>query len=801
MKYLLFILGLGMSLVLAFGLSQQYGTVPPLGNFLDPHHGFWQNSFSEDQNFASEIHINNLKSKVDVVYDEHLIPHIFAENQEDLFRAQGYVTAKHRLWQMDFQTRAAAGRISEIVGPIALELDQMTRRKGLAYAAEVGLQYLKENDPTTFQLVEAYSDGVNQYIAQLDYAHLPLEYKILNYKPENWSPYRSLLLLKYMADMLVSDRDLEFTNLRNVLGSEMLDILFPDFPIENDPVIESAKTWDFEVLKIQQPKNIDYPSQNIFVNPMPQPEPGIGSNNWAVSGKKTKSGHTILANDPHLNLNAPSLWYIVQLTTPEFSVKGATLPGALGVISGFNEDIAWGVTNATRDTRDWYAIRFKDESRAEYFYDNEWRKSDLRIEEIKIKNQEAFLDSVIYTHYGPIVYDKNFRSDRQDVNFALKWTAHMPSNEQKTFILLNRGKNHEDYLEALNNFSSPAQNFVFASTTGDIAMKVQGKFPIKWEGQGKYLMDGSNSVYEWQGFIPNEQNAATLNPARGFVSSANQHPVASSYPYYVFDHSYEHYRNRRLNTELSRLNNITIEDMKGLQFDDYYLHAAEALPIMLPLVDEVLIDSKEAKKYVKLLREWDFYAKPGSEATTLFSVWWAHFYDSLWADLKVEKTPMIRPNNYHTTELLKRIDDEKLAQMLQKDMKTLINSSFEQMIKDIKDKEYNQVSLQWANHKNTSILHLVPNFKSFSKQGVYTGGGKGILNATSERSGASWRYVVEMGSTKTAFGIYPGGQSGNPGSRFYDNFIPLWAEGEYIELPLRKREATENMLFVTTLKN
>jgi penicillin G amidase len=800
MKYFLFIIGLIFSLALAFGLSRQWDTIPPLGSFLDPHHGFWQNSYSEDQKASKEYFIKGLSEEVQVVYDEHLIPHIFAQNSKDLFKAQGYITAKHRLWQMDFQTRAAAGRISEIVGPVALELDRMTRRKGLAYAAEVGLQHLKDNDQEVYQLVEAYSEGVNQYIEELRNADLPLEYKILNYKPESWSPYRSLLLLKYMADMLVGDRDLEFTNLRNALGQEMLDKLFPDFPKENDPVIEAERIWNFEAQKVEKPVDLEYPHQNIFIKTMPQPEPGTGSNNWAVSGSKTKSGHPILANDPHLNLNAPSLWYIVQLTTPEFSVKGATLPGALGVISGFNEHIAWGVTNATRDTRDWYAIQFKDETRAEYLYDRQWRKSEARIEEIKIKNQETYLDTVIYTHYGPVVYDKTFRSERQDVNFALKWTAHMPSNEQRTFLLLNKGKSHSDYIEALNHFSSPAQNFVFASTSGDIAMKVQGRFPIKWEGQGKYLMDGSDSDFEWQGFIPNEHHASTLNPERGFVSSANQHPTTQNYPYYVFDYSFEHYRNRRLNKELARLNSVTLKDMQALQFDDYYLHAAEALPSMLTLLDEKTADADFAEKYLQLLQDWDFYANPDSEATTLFHVWWDHFFDGMWDNLKNEKAPLYLPNNYQTTELLQQFAQGQVVEGLNRDIKKIINDGFDKMLTEIKEKESANISIQWAYHKNTTIAHLVPNFKSFSQQGLYTGGGKGIINATGERSGASWRYVVEMGPTKTAFGIYPGGQSGNPGSKFYDNFVPLWANGEYVELPLRTKNDTENVLFTTTLK-
>ncbi|WP_040401532.1 penicillin acylase family protein, partial [Cecembia lonarensis] len=230
MRYISFLLSLIITIGLGILLSVPIGTVPALGLLLDPHHGFWQNSYSEDALAKNKIKLKNLKDDVDVVYDEHLIPHVFAKNEEDLFRVQGYVTAQHRLWQMEFQTMAAAGRIAEIVGPVAIELDRMTRRKGLAYSAEQAVQYIKNNDQETFKLVEAYSDGVNQYIENLSRARMPLEYKILGYQPESWNVYKSLLLLKYMADMLVGDKDLEYTNMRQMIGEELMGKLFPLFP-------------------------------------------------------------------------------------------------------------------------------------------------------------------------------------------------------------------------------------------------------------------------------------------------------------------------------------------------------------------------------------------------------------------------------------------------------------------------------------------------------------------------------------------------------------------------------------------
>src|SRR5690606_35117795 len=261
----------------------------------------------------------------------------------------------------------------------------------------------------------------------------------------------------------------------------------------------------------------------------------------------------------------------------------------------------------------------------------------------------------IYTHHGPVVYDDHFRSNGQKVNFALKWTAHEGSNEQRAFLDLNRGKDHDDFIAALEYYTAPAQNFVFASTSGDIAMKVQGKFPLRWEGQGKYLMDGSNSAFDWQGSIPSEHNPATLNPVRGFVSSANQHSVDSTYPYYVFDPSFEHYRNRRLNSQLTEMEQITIEDMKALQLDNFNLHASDALPVM---IEYLMADSSQTftpreREILEELQQWDFHTSPDQLAPPMFAEWWKNFEEMIWGRWKQPGRPILLPNSYQTTQLLK----------------------------------------------------------------------------------------------------------------------------------------------------
>ena len=499
MKYLKFILSLVTTIAIFYGLNTKFGSVPAIGKFLDPAYGIWQNEQNESINGI--VHIEGLIDTITVHYDEQLIPHVFANNNLDLYKAQGYITAKHRLWQMEFQTFVAAGRLSEIVGKSALNYDRQERRRGMGFGAEQTIIKMKE-DPESMSYLEAYRDGVNSYIQQLSPKEFPIEYKLLDYAPEPWTVKKTALLLMYMTkDLAGGDSDLEFTNALRLFGKERFDLLYPDFYEVNDPVIPIGTDWSFIDTPITP-----VPQNEILLDSIAEtidkPHPNNGSNNWAISGTKSYSGKPILANDPHLGLHLPSIWFVMQLSTPENNSFGATLPGALGIISGFNNFISWGETNATRDVLDWYKIEFKDKNRTQYKYDSTWKNTSVRIEEINIKNEKTFIDSVIYTHHGPVTNDKNFKGDNEKNGYAMKWIGHIGGNNQRTFLDLNKSKNYDDYLNALKHYTAPAQNFVFASTEGDIAMWIQGQFPNKWKGQGKFLMDGSNPANDWQSFIP-----------------------------------------------------------------------------------------------------------------------------------------------------------------------------------------------------------------------------------------------------------------------------------------------------------
>ncbi|WP_370102526.1 penicillin acylase family protein [Xanthomarina gelatinilytica] len=749
------------------------------------------------------IKIEGLIDKVTVHYDEHLVPHLFAQNNMDLYKAQGYITAKHRLWQMEFQTHASAGRLSEILGEKALDYDRMQRRKGMGFGAENALKKMQKEDPEIIDFIEAYSEGVNSYIASLNPKDYPVEYKLLGYKPEPWSIDKTSYLLMYMIDMLCGrESDLEYTNALRLLGKDRFDLLYPDFFDVNDPIIPKETDWSYIDTAITEIPLSELPQDSI-AETMDKPHPNNGSNNWAVSGNKSYSGNPILANDPHLGLNLPSIWFVMQLATPEHNAYGATLPGALGVVSGFNTDIAWGETNATRDVRDWYKIEFKDNRRTQYKYDNTWKNTTVRVEEIKIKGKETYLDSVIYTHHGPVSYDHTFKGNGQKEGYAMKWIGHIGGNNQRTLIDLNAAKNYDDYLKALQHWVAPAQNFVFASTSGDIALWIQGAFANKWKGQGKFLMDGSNPEHDWQSFIPSNNNAFTKNPERGFVSSANQHPVDASYPFYVFNDGYETYRNRVINDFFNSKETFTIQDFKDLQNNNYNLKASELLPYMFKTMDTSSLTQEELE-ILNIIKAWDFNSDIDKIAPSIWDLWWKKLYPLTWDEFDLDNTAFIDPYTYQTIYMLKNHPEDDFMDIVEtpekETAKDLFLITFKETAKELTEWKKEHGDYNWQAYKATFVGHLLQGLPAFSRFNLPIGGDRNTVNAADKNHGPSWRMIVEMTSPPTALGIYPGGQSGNPGSKYYDNFIDRWAIGEYFQaLFIQDQNNSEDIIATQTL--
>lgn len=654
MKIAKAVIMLGVSGALFYIMNNKTGPVPPLGSFLSPYTGFWQNAEKKSMPNEQNLSLPGVKEEVKIMYDENRIPHIFAKNDYDAYFAQGYVTAKDRLWQMDFQTRFAGGRISEVVGEKAIELDRYKRRTGMMYGAEQSLKGMMEN-PKSRMVVEAYTAGINAYITSLSPKDYPIEFKILDYKPEDWTPLKCALLLKQMTSTLAGGSDdFYLTNILKQYGPDIVKDLFRDYPFREDPIIPVGTKWEFNALKVPTPSQSFLALMTDSIRPQEKIE-GIGSNNWAVSGSKTATGMPILANDPHLDLTLPSIWYQIQIVTPTVNVYGVSLPGSPHVIIGFNKDVSWGVTNVDADVLDWYQVKFKDNKKEEYWFNNKWNKVTKRIETIGIRGGKSIIDTVLYTHQGPVTYiapQKPF-NDNIPVGTAMRWIAHDKSDELSTFYKLNRAKNYTDYREALKLYTAPAQNFVFADNENDIAITPNGKYPLKWKDQGKFVLDGSDPQNDWQGWIPAEQNPTVKNPTRGFVSSANQSSTDPTYPYYLNWEFAPYERGTRINQRLAKMNNITIDSLRNLQNDNYSVHAENVRTTMLSLLDQSQLSKKEEIESYTLVNNWNNYYNANEIAATVFELWYNELRDAIWADEFTGKGGVMRyPSRDRTVQII-----------------------------------------------------------------------------------------------------------------------------------------------------
>lgn len=809
------IVTIALIVVLDTPLTIDGNKTPRIGSFLSPQYGFWQNAEPADYDFNAALHFPGLKGKATVYFDERLVPHIYAENDNDAFFIQGYLHARFRLWQMEFQTHAAAGRLSEIMGEKSGEtdfvaIDKFFRRLGMVYGAEQSLKKL-EADPETKAVTDAYTAGVNAFITSLKSNTMPFEYKLLNYKPERWTNLKSLLFLKFMSfDLAGGDNDFEMTNAKTIFSPADLEKLYPVTQDSLDPIIPRGTLFQKASLQIKKPFQSDsvyYHSVDSVKTPLIiKPNPHNGSNNWAVAGSKTKSGAPILCNDPHLGLHFPCLWYEMQISTPTMNVYGVSFPGAPSIVIGFNDSCAWGVTNAGRDVKDYYEIKFRDATMQQYMYNGKWTETTFRNEIIKIKEQKSDTEKIAMTVFGPVMYDKSYPNmSKNGKYYAVRWKAQDQSNELLSFLKLDRAKNFVDYIKAISTYQCPGQNFIFASKKGDIAIRQQGQFPAKWWRQGDFLMPGTDSSYLWQGYIPAKENPTSYNPERGFVSSANQLATDETYPYYLAGEP-EIYRGISINRKLRKMNNITISDMQQMQTDNYNVFAEMACPVLLKYLDESKLSADEMQ-YINQLKAWNARSDVNETGPTIFKLWW----DSL-------ETQVFKDEFAQTTLPLRWPDESVLLEGLLKDsaykfvddintpavesINDIVLRAYKLACKELKklDKEHR---LAWGKFKDTGIMHLLK-LPALSRLHLPIGGGVNIINAASQDHGPSWRMIVQLTNNIEAYGVYPGGQSGNPGSKFYDTFVNSWVSGKYYRLlflPYKDARHSDKMKWKMTFTN
>ncbi len=783
-----------LTLALIILLSMQMGQLPPMGKFLDPVNGIWQNALISDIPKSVTTELDELSEEVTVVFNDRGVPHIFARNDHDLYFATGYVMAMHRLWQMEFTTHASMGRLSEILGDRTLEFDRYLRRLGMVYGAEKMLEAVAE-DEATMLMLNAFANGVNAWIEQLHPRHYPFEYKLLNYAPEKWSPVKTMALgMSINRTLSSSNNALRLSYMKAAWGEETITELFAGESGFNEPVITAGKRRNFSLQPPAAPDDLFFPSF-IYEDLLEERNPNTGSNNWAVAGSRTGSGNALFATDPHLGLTLPSIWYEMQLHAPGINAYGVTFPGVPTIIMGFNEHVAWGNTNAGNKVLDIYEIELNDEG-THYLHDKQWLPLTFRTEEYRIRGEKPLTDTIPFTHHGPVMYRKGERpfAPNIPVAHAISWTGHRAGNVIAPLRAINTSESISHVRKALSSLNAPPQNYAIADRNGDIAMQSNGLWPLRWKYQGMFISDGRDPAYNLENSIPFENLPHEINPARGFVSSANQHITDFHYPYWHGWFFASPARASIINQTLHNTKSATIEDMKRLQLNADAFWAGQYLEAMLDSVRHFLQQypghmGSISEEVLDSLDQWDRIFHPESIAATIFEQWRNEVFTLLWEPL-MEPVKEYRPVRPPIDVSFRVLFHEPPAQVYEglhgspPATSALLAQSLENVITRLEENNGAMgKNWQWWNFNGSTINHLM-NIKALNHERLKVGGSSQSPKAISNNHGPSWRMVAELSDTIQAWGIYPGGQAANPATGGYKAFIQDWAEGHYYQLSL-----------------
>ncbi len=567
------------------------------------------------------LRVPGLAARVEVLRDARGVPHLRAQSLDDLFFAQGYVTAQDRLWQMDLGRRLAEGELSEILGERTLRIDIENRTLGLGQAAE---RALAELDPESRAMLAAYTRGINAFVST--HLHrLPIEFALLRYSPRPWREIDTFAVALTMPKMLSTSwpDELMRERIRRKLTPELAADLFPDHSSLDVPVAEQIPGSGSGN---RGPGLTTRGSGTIFA-PGPDPQSlaaTLGSNNWVLSGAHTASGKPLLANDPHLGHGVPSVWYMIHLEAPGLNVSGVSLPGLPAVILGHNERIAWGATNTSADVQDLYVERFNFRDPKKYLHNGEWIEAEERAEVIKVLHGRDYRFTVKVTRHGPVI------SHDGDRDLALRWTALEPHALLFPFLKIDRARNWQEFTDALREFAGPTQNFVYADMDGNIGFYAAGWIPIRKQGDGTTSSAGDVDDYDWSGTIPFDQLPHAYNPASGMIVTANGRIVPDDYPYLITRKWEAPYRTARINQLLHQGRGtgpcapgkscFTVSDMLRIETD---IHSLEDEWLAKQLVRAAAARSPEtadAQYALSLLRNWDGEALADSAATLVCEV-------------------------------------------------------------------------------------------------------------------------------------------------------------------------------------
>ncbi|KXA89384.1 hypothetical protein AKJ61_03025 [candidate division MSBL1 archaeon SCGC-AAA259B11] len=636
------IASIAITTFLTISLSIPLGNLPPFGDLLNPYNGIYETARLSVKPRKATIFTENVSDEVTVLRDNYGVPHIFAKTDEDLFYTLGYLHAQDRLFQMDMQRRMAKGELSEVLGKGQIKQDKKIRRIGLAKSARRSVEKMENSH--LINLLRAYSAGVNKRISE---RNLPIEFKLLQYKPSKWSPEDTLAVAKLISWGLSGTlKSLELEKLVEKLGEETVwKKLFPEetpflVPIHDGPYPYTSKITQKDS---ESPRNGDseeiLSEKNDHLSSFKSDLP-LGSNNWIVFEGKSETKKPMLASDPHLSLSIPAVWYQTYLKSEEgYNTAGVTLPGVPVVLIGANQSIAWGLTNISADDTDFYSYQTNSDGN-KYLYDEKWHSFGKRKETIPVKGSKDVTIVIENTIHGPII-----TSGEDPV--AMKWTGHRSWTELKAMFKINKAKNLNEFKEGLQYWHSPPQNFAYADKHGNIALFSAGWFPIREKNtKGKGVLDGSDPKNDWKGFVSFEEIPHTVNPKKGHISSANQDPVGENYPYYIGRFFDPGYRGRRINELLSSKKTHGINDFKEYQHDIFSKAAESMLPTFLKISEVEGLNSIE-KQALDILNEWDYEMRENDTAPLIWTIWEMKFFRNIFEDeykqAGVKNLPLPKP--------------------------------------------------------------------------------------------------------------------------------------------------------------
>jgi penicillin amidase len=745
-----------------------------------------------------EIRLAGPAAPIEILRDRYGIPHIYAQSVADAVFALGFVHAQDRLWQMEMNRRIAAGRLSEVVGPAGLETDRFLRTLGIRRVAEANVAALDEE---TRALLAAYAAGVNAFLAADPV--LPLEFWLTGVRPEPWTPADSVSWVKMMAWDLGGNWRNEVLRMRlaKTLPLARIHQFLPPYPGERPPEIADLKSL-YHALERGGVELAEDMMRVLAVAPGAPPE-SLGSNNWAVAGTRSASGKPLLANDPHLGLTAPPVWYLAHLSAPGLNVIGATLPGVPAVVLGRNDRIAWGFTNTGPDVQDLYIEKL--DASGGYLAPDGPRPFRVIEETIHVKGAAPERLRVRLSRHGPVISDVSRpvadQSPRGHV-ISFAWTALAEDDlTLQAALKIARARDWQSFLHAARAFHTPQQNMLYADVEGNIGFIAAGRVPVRKpenDLKGMAPAPGWLARYDWDGYIPFEELPRAFNPPAGVLVTANHRITPEGYGHFITSEWQPPYRADRIRALLDATAKHTVQSFARIQADVVSLAMKELLPSLLATRPR----SEDARRALALLAKWDGAMESDRPEPLIAWAWWRELARAIYAD---ELGDAFRANWRERARFLAAVLSGEAAEWCDDVRTSAVETceeqravSLEAALSDLK-RRYGEDMASWrwgaaheARHEHRPLgrhplLARLFDIAVRSPGDAYTVNvGRSNLHDDARpfasRHAASLRAIYDLADLEKSLFIHSGGQSGNVLSPHYAAFTEAWAKTEYIPM-------------------